>query len=274
MSKLYTVIKVARFYWDAVTPYQVHSPFFYAFIKEVAFNNKHYYIFDKIEHLKNHLKQNDELIEVKDFGAGSKVNDSNKRSISSILTSAAIPHNKAKVLFHLVRHFGCKQILELGTNLGIGTSYLASPSSQSHVTSIEGCPNIFKLATHNLNQFGFNNIRLINDEFSNAIENLVSENAVFDLIFIDGNHSYDATWKYYSLLKSCHSNNAIIVIDDIFWSKGMNEVWQKIRSQKEVAASIEMFDLGIIMMDKNTPKKHFSLVPYLWKPWKIGLFPK
>jgi predicted O-methyltransferase YrrM len=78
--------------------------------------------------LKNYRKSllnNKNFIEVTDFGAGSKVFKSNRRQISKIASTAGISPKRAELLFRVTNYFKPKNILEIGTSLGLATSALA-----------------------------------------------------------------------------------------------------------------------------------------------------
>ena len=74
------------------------------------------------------------------------------------------------------------------------------------------------------------------------------------MVFIDGNHRYEATLKYFELLKNNLSNNAIVVFDDIHWSSGMRRAWREICTQKGIVFSINFFKLGLIIFDPKQSK--------------------
>ena len=105
--------------------------------------------------------------------------------------------------------------------------------------------------------------------------NIVKSNISFDLVFIDGNHRYEATLKYFELLKNNLSDSALVIFDDIHWSSGMRRAWQEICSQKGIVFSINFFKLGIIVFDPKQSKPtddHYQLFLSLW--WDRYMCPK
>jgi hypothetical protein len=52
----------------------------------------------------------------------------------------------------------------------------------------------------------------------------------------------------------------IVVVDDIHWSKEMEEAWREIREQEPVRLSIDLFFMGIIFMKTEFKvKQNFSI---------------
>ena len=84
MSKLKTAIRYFNYRLSAKTRYEVHSPFVFSFINDILRDQRHYYAFDEIEHLRSNLLADESTITVEDFGAGSKINKTPVRKVSAI----------------------------------------------------------------------------------------------------------------------------------------------------------------------------------------------
>ena len=104
------------------------------------------------------LLNNHAQIEITDFGAGSKVFKDNKRIVSQLAATAGISRKRGELLFKTLNYFKPKTILEIGTSLGIATSYMAGFSDKTEVYTLEGCPTIAGLAKKHLDDFNFNNV--------------------------------------------------------------------------------------------------------------------
>jgi predicted O-methyltransferase YrrM len=93
-----------------------------------------------------------------------------------------------------------------------------------------------------------------------------------DMAYIDGNHSYEATMRYYHWIKQKCNHNSIIVLDDIYWSDGMKKAWSEIKEDEAVTYTIDTFDLGYVFFDNIMPKQHFKITEFWKKPFRIGLW--
>ena len=73
------------------------------------------------------------MLNVEDFGAGSAISKSDRRSVASIAKNSSKSKKYGQLLYRMVNYYEPGTILELGTSLGITTSYLslAKPESQS-----------------------------------------------------------------------------------------------------------------------------------------------
>lgn len=210
-----------------------------------------------IQQLVAELKKSKTTISVTDFGAGSKKTNSDFRSIGSIVKNASVSPKFGKLINLLVSYYDCKSIIELGTSLGVGTSYLALNNQLSNVFTIEGCPNISEIAQVNLNDF--DNVSYFVGEFSNQFSNVLDQSGKADLVYIDGNHTQKATVDYFNYFLLNVNKKAILVFDDIHWSRGMELAWEEIKSSQSSRITIDLFRMGVVFLDPNLKKEHFVL---------------
>ena len=238
----------------------VHSPFVYDLITKCFYSNQKKYTVqsDKIKSYNNSLLINNQSIKVTDFGAGSRVFKSNNRKISAIAKNAGISNKRAKLLIKIVQYFNPKNILEIGTSLGIGTACLSLGNTESKITTLEGCPETAKIAIEQFTKFNLNNIKVEIGNFKSTLPKALFDKK-YDLIYFDGNHQKKATINYFEQCLTSAHNDSIFIFDDIHWSKGMKEAWNYIKDHEKVTVSIDTYQWGIIFFRKEQPKEHFII---------------
>ena len=133
----------------------MHSPFVFDFILNVLNNKGNYKAPAEIEQLRKQLLSDKRIIEIEDFGAGSRIKSSKQRSVGQIAKSALKSKKLAQVLFRLAKYYRPKSLIELGTSLGITTSYLSLAKSDVRVTTMEGSREIAKVARKNFKTLDF-----------------------------------------------------------------------------------------------------------------------
>lgn len=243
--------------------YGIHSPFLFKLITKGLDAELNKSTISQIEQLRKQLLRSKEIIEVNDFGAGSKIIKSSQRTVAQIAKTSLTRKKYAELLTKLVHYFSAQQghnlkLLELGTSLGITTLYLAS-YDKAEVFTVEGAASIGKIAQANFKKMNADNIHLLISEFSEALNNLIKQKEKFDMIFIDGNHRYEATLNYFEKIKLLSHNDTVLIFDDIHWSKGMQQAWQKIYTDNSVTLSLDIFQFGIVFFKKELSKQHFVL---------------
>ena len=81
-----------------------------------------------------------------------------------------------------------QKILELGTSLGITTSYLAFANPAAKIITMEGAPEIASHSKKNFNQLNLSNIKIVEGNFDKHFSSVINQLSTVDFAFIDGNH--------------------------------------------------------------------------------------
>lgn len=246
------------FFINSSNEHGIHSPFVYDVVTKCFYkktNSTKVLLFKKI---KNSLKKNHSRIEVSDFGKGSRVFKSNMRKVSDIAKIAGISTKKALLLIRMMEYFNPKNILEIGTSVGLGSCALSIGNSNSTILTLEGCNNTAIVAEKIFNKFQLKNILLSVGNFQNTLPE-ITKNTNFDIIYFDGNHQKEATLSYFDLcLKTVH-NNSIFIFDDIYWNKEMSETWEIIKQHPKVTVTINTYFWGIVFFRNEQLKQHFTI---------------
>ncbi len=238
----------------------VHSPFVFEFITKILNDKKQYECYATIEKQRQLLLQNTDIIEVEDFGAGSAVMKSNKRVIKHIAASSLKSKKFAQLLYRMVQYYQPATILELGTSLGITSSYLAKGNKQGNVFTCEGSSTIASIAQKNFDQLHIKNIHLTQGDFAKTLQPLLNEIDKVNLAFIDGNHRKDPTLEYFSKLLNHSTSSTIVVFDDIHWSEEMEAAWHQIQQHACVTLTIDLFFIGLVFINADfKEKQHFTI---------------
>ncbi len=258
---LYRIISsYLKFLIKSTNHHGVHSPFVYNFItkclyKKLALSDKNIKL---IEENRISLLKNNQKINVTDFGAGSKVFDSNWRSVAKIAKNAGISNKNGRLLYKIITYFSTDQILEIGTSIGLATQYLSLANVNAKITTLEGCEETAKIAKDQFNKLKLTNIDVIIGNFKDTLP-LLTKNKKYDLIYFDGNHQKEATISYFEqCLKTAH-NESIFIFDDIHWSKSMELAWDYIKKHPKVTISIDTFQWGVVFFRKEQLKEHFII---------------
>jgi predicted O-methyltransferase YrrM len=236
----------------------IHSPFVFDFIKNVMNDTKEYTCYEMIELQRRKLLRDETIIEVEDFGAGSAAMRSNKRVVNNIAQSSLKPKKFSQLLFRMVQYYQPKTIIELGTSLGITTSYIAKAKDDANVYTCEGAKNIAAIAQQTFTNLNIKNISLTTGDFNDSLPLILSQLKTVDLAFIDGNHRKAPTLDYFEQLLSYSGPSTILIFDDIHWSAEMDEAWNEIKQHPSVTLTIDLFFIGIVILSNNfKTKQHF-----------------
>lgn len=233
----------------------VHSPFLFDFIRNVVMEKHPFYCFETIEQQRTALLNDTTRIEVKDFGTGKHI----ERSIAEIARKALKPSRQAQLLFRICARYHFKNIVELGTSLGVTTLYLSAVDSTLHCTSAEGCTKLSEIARRHLFVHGRSNTQVVTLNLDTGLQELLEKSGIQDFIFIDANHRYEAVTDYFGRCVNFIHNNSIIVIDDPYWSQDMTRAWNEIKLHPRVKASIDLYHMGIVFFNPEFANKQYRV---------------
>ncbi|MCF8301881.1 MAG: class I SAM-dependent methyltransferase [Bacteroidales bacterium] len=254
-------LRYLRYLRNATNAFKVHSPFIYEVYTKAIQDNTTYEDYKKVESMRKELLTNNNPIEVIDFGAGAQERHykSSLKRISEIAKKTASTPKNGQTLYRLIKYFKPQTMLELGTSIGISTAYQALAAPESKIHCIEGAANAAAKAEENLKYLGLKNFRIEIGNFDALLPKILKTIDKLDYVFFDGNHRKEPTLNYFNQCAEKAHNNSVFVLDDIHWSKGMEEAWEHIQQDERVTATIDLFFLGIIFFKKELSKEHFIL---------------
>jgi predicted O-methyltransferase YrrM len=274
--------KYIRFYLSASNGkgHGTHSPFVFDFIEKVLNDRSRYAAYSDIEMLRSQLLHDETFLDIEDLGAGSKrrdsrragpepngsrragpaPSDSRRRRIADITRHAAKPARLGQLLFRVARHYRPRIVLEMGTSLGISTAYLAAGALRSAVWSIEGSGAVAATAAMNLRSLELENTEIVTGNFDMVLDPLLDKIGPVDLAFVDGNHRFEPTMRYFDTLMRQSRRPATLIFDDIHWSREMEQAWTAIREDPRVYLTIDLFFIGFVFLrDEFKVKQEFMI---------------
>lgn len=206
-----------------------------------------------IERRRHQLLNDKSTISIIDFGAGKstdarshQVQDQGVKLQSSVadVARASKPVIWSRMLYFLTKSAKPNNVLEMGTCVGISGAYIASAIKENgggNLISLEGNPESAEISKETFRHLGLSDYAsVIVGPFHSTLDAENEKDNFFDLVFVDGHHDGEATVAYFERLRPHLSNRAIMVFDDIRWSKGMFEGWQRITRMP----NIEVVDMG------------------------------
>ena len=259
MNKMKLLIRYFKYLLTAKGKHTAHAPFFYTFITKVLNKKTEDKNCKAIKHLRHELCRSKELIQITDFGAGSRINNQKQREVRDVAKNSSKNAKFGQLLYRICQFFNPNTIVEIGTSLGISTCYLSIANQQSKVFTFEGCPETANLAKENFEKMNLQNIDITIGDFQHTLKQKLTDIKHIDLAFIDGNHQKESTISYFEeILKYTH-NNSIFIFDDIHWSDGMESAWNYIKSHEKTTLTIDLFFTGIVFIKSELSEENFII---------------
>ncbi len=253
------ILDYIKYLLKAKDEHSLHSPFVFEFYTKVLKDKTPYVEYGEIENLRKQLLTDNRIINVTDFGAGAKTNKSIQRTVKDIAKKSLKKPSLAQLFFRIIKTFQYKNILDLGTSLGLTTAYLANVAAESQVVSFEGCAETAKIAQENFDKLSLKNIEIIIGNLDETLPKVLEKTKPLDFVFFDANHRYEPTIRYFEQCLAKVHENSCFIFDDIYWSEEMKQAWKTIQNHESVRVSIDLFWIGIVFFRKKQPKQHFIL---------------
>ena len=251
--------KYFLYFFSAKTKYDIHSPFVFSLVTQVINDKSDKPVFHQIERIRKKLIRDHNRIEVRDYGAGFSGKKFKNLSVGFIAKNSSKTAKYGRLLYRLTSFLQPVTMLELGTSLGLSAMYQASGAPAARLVTMEGCPNTAALAARNFSELGLKNIELLNGDFETILPAFLDRSPVLEFVFIDGNHRKEAVLSYFNLCLKKSGPQTCLVIDDIYWSPGMQEAWLEIRQNPKVSVTIDLFMMGIVFLNPELSKEDFII---------------
>jgi len=250
-------VKTYTNYWlDSVNEHSLHSPFLYDLYTKVINVNPTPDL--EIEKLRFDLLKTHREISVEDLGTKSKHFTDKKRKISEVAETSLSNIRFSSLYNRLVEYAEAKTVVELGTSFGLNTLYLAKKKGVK-VYTFEGSESIAEVAEDTFKFSNAKNIELIKGNINSTLYSTLSRIPKVDFAFIDANHQYEATKKYFEELLMKVHHKSVMVIDDIHGNLGMSKAWKEICRHDLVHTTLDLYRCGILFFDPSLTKQHVVL---------------
>lgn len=174
----------------------------------------------------------------------------NKTIASACLVSK--PPRAAFFLYCLVRAFNSRRILELGTNVGISSAYLAAAGSGNAtgkgLVTLESSRYRQRVAIRLHKELHLTNISYVHGLFSEVLAVALNGQVSPDFVFIDGHHQYQPTLDYLDQVAVHASAACVFVFDDIDWSDGVRRAWKVIQQDRRFSTVVDFRTVGVCVL--------------------------
>lgn len=237
----------------------MHSPFVFRWIREVRRGPVTHHL-HRLRIVHRALKRSRDTVHYAPVGAraSDRMRTVTIRQLARHVASGPRVH---RVLHHLAAR-STGDVLELGTSLGLGTAAMASAAPSHTVHTVEAIDALEPVERRVWTDLNLTNIRRHAGRFEEVIGALRPAGGAWGLIYIDGDHTEEATLRLVDRLWETSDEQTVLVLDDIHWSPGMERAWRTIRADERFTLSLDLHRLGILYRSPDIlQKRHIALWP-------------
>lgn len=237
----------------------IHAPYMFDWVSRIIFDSEKLQVPGEILSIHKHILKDRSMLSASSPGMPSRAGRSRQRSVASFIRHSSVSKKHAKLLYRIAYYFQPDMILELGSGLGLSALYLSAGAPGIPLHSIEGAEERAAFASALLAGSGMEKAVVHRGDIGKQLEMILPGLPGRFLAFLDGNHHRDPTLEYAGKLIKSAGDEAVIVLDDIYWSKGMFRAWEELKSRPEVTQSIDLFHMGILFLRKDLEPLHIKI---------------
>lgn len=256
LNRLQFFLNYLIYFFTAGTAHSVHSPFVYDLVTRVINARRNKPVYHGFELIRSRMLKSSAELELKPLGAGKR---SGSVRLGELVRRTAKSARYAELLERICSYFRPVNAIEIGTSTGISTLYQAAGMPDGILYTLEGNPDSMKVARHNFEECGVINIVPVEGLFDETLPELLDTLPSVDYVFFDGNHTLEATLRYFELcLRKAHPGS-VFIFDDIRWSDEMLLAWNRIKSHPSVTVSIDLYSMGMVFFRQGQEKEDFTI---------------
>lgn len=244
---LFLVKERIKHFFSASGPKKVHSPWLYSLYRAIKDQNT--LSCDKKMIIRNRRRQlagNKSALEFDDPGSrGGRV----LSTVKEVFNRTSKPCRQAVAIAEVAAYVNEGSILELGTAFGTTTMAIRFANANRKIITVEG---VAEIAAYSKETLSFDsNTEIIIGRFADVVPELAKSGEKFGMVFIDGHHSRRPTLDYLEMLQPALAEKALVVIDDIYYSKDMFQCWQELKSHADFQVKLDFFYFGLLVRNPD-----------------------
>jgi len=249
-----------KYFLSAIDDHSIQAPIAFQFYNDVFKHHMGNEAFETVGQIREYYTKSRTTFAYSTDGKSSSLSTQNKGKVKAIARWGSSPRQQTKLLCSLAFLLEKGTILELGTSLGIGTCSLALPNPSNHVYSFESNLDVVQIAKGTFEKWGVKNVEIVVGNIDDTLPAFLEDMPdPIDIVYIDANHTYGATVRYFELLWPRIKPDGAIIIDDIRWSKDMWKAWAFITSKSDMALSFDYGKCGLIVKKETNRRQHYII---------------
>jgi predicted O-methyltransferase YrrM len=218
-------------------------------------------IITQIEHVRDRLLADNRPLVDHTLGDGG-LYDQNVTTRRAAQASA--PRTTLQFLFSLCREYQPSCSIELGTNVGISSAYLAAAMNTGTLQTLEASPYRLRIAQSIHKELGIGRIRYSQGLFTDTLESVLNTLDPIDMAFVDGHHQFQPTLDYFDAIWRRSKEGCIFIFDDIRWSEGMKQAWKILRADPRMTVAVDLRRIAVCVTTRSPSSRRPAVFSPRW----------
>lgn len=223
----------------------VHSPFAFNLITNVIDERCAYYAYDRIEIVRRQLLQ-----------MGAPLGTTGM-SIGRATARYGIRKSHGQLLFRLANYFKPKQIVQVGTGMGLSTLYLTGYSAHVQCISLEEDPARAEWARWCLERMGKRHVRVERGGYESLLPKALAQFETVDFLFFN---APERATELYGMFEKCVEHiqpDTVLVVEGLRASRAMRDFWERVKAHPATVLTFDLYHVGLVFFNKKMYRKDY-----------------
>lgn len=221
----------------------IHSPYLFRLVTSVLQEKHPYYYFNSIESLRKEIYINPASL--------------NKRHFITRHRGAK-EARCGQIIFRIIQDAQSETLLELGMSTGLETQYMALANQKARCITMTRSAELAATAQKGFQKQGLKHIELHILEPEETPGNIINELETLDFVLFNQLGSEECLDLFTQCLRK-KNNGSIFVFTNIHGKPDTTQTWKKIRVNKNVQVTMDLYNLGIVLFNPELEKRNYVL---------------
>jgi len=163
--------------------------------------------------------------------------------------SWGLPEPWGRFLLRLARRPGSASCVELGTGVGISAAYISAGlelAGGGRLITVERREQRGRAARDLLAGLGLTRAEVRVGDLRDVLDGVLDEAGPVDLVFVDSFKNAEHVAWCLERLEGRLGSEALVIVDDIHWSRRLASMWRRLRRDSRWALSADLWRLGAL----------------------------
>jgi predicted O-methyltransferase YrrM len=166
-----------------------------------------------------------------------------------IALTASIHRPWGAFLLKIARELRPRSCLELGAAAGLSAAYQAAGlelNGAGRLVTVEGSPKLAELARETFAELALSRVEITVGVFDDVLGEVAESAAPIDLAYLDAGKTRADLLAQLEALVPHLAPAAVIVLDDIHWSRELAGAWRTIRRDPRFELATDLWRVGLM----------------------------
>jgi predicted O-methyltransferase YrrM len=181
-----------------------------------------------------------------------------QKEMADIVEREAICPKQGALLFRLANYFRPKNIVQIGSSVGLSTLYLTSYRQEVRCIALEKTSEHASIA-HWVYEKGartFVDLRI--GDYQTVLPGILEEMKTVDFVFFNTCREASNASLFDTCVKYAQADT-IFVFEGIKKNRTMRKLWKTICRRPEVTVTLDLYSMGIVFFNKKLHKRNYTV---------------